>query len=601
MFSKHNLNTPAFKHHNIALTFRSFLLLTLAALLLLPGLAAGQPTRMTAGFSGDPAAFATPYTDTLRALVVFVKFRDDDEPGDAAVTYRDWPLFDDPRTLPPFAQRLLAPTPTPPFPDSSLTQYFYQQSQGRFVLYGDVYDSVMVSRQPEAAYHAPRGGYGHLTAEILDRLDALGVDFSRYDHNRDGQLDYLFLTIRRDAKRDDKTFTYTGISCLDARCGGGITAGGPSDALTYDGLRIDWRRSGAIIMHRTPGNIIPLFYHVRMMAHELGHDLWASFFNHIPALADNDVPFRSNRGRGTNTIGYVLMAGAGGAWDARGDETISAFERDLLGWIDCDAVAASQNDVRVTDLYTTAACKKIILGGDHGGPALYVTNRQRLGVFDRKRSGGRDGQFEMGLLRATGLLVLLADGVRLDVLPADNTLDLSPRDAPYAGDLFAPATSPQLTPWTRPSISGYTTYPPGFTPSWQALDRIRYTGAPGGEMAFDYVEDFRHRPVIRQDAWIGDETRHYTFEAPLVVTDGGTLRVETTLAVAKKLRVDPGATVVIEAGADVAIPADGVLDLAYGATLIVEGRLRLDGLLKRHPQALLLQRGDGTISVTGLR
>ncbi len=559
---------------------------------------AGQPTSMTTGLSGNPAAFATSYTDTLRALVVFVMFRDDDEPDVATLNYRDWPLFDDPGTLPSFAPHLLASTPTPPFPDSSLTQYFYQQSLGRFVLYGDVYDSVMVSLQPEAAYHAPNGGYGHLTAEILDRIDAQGFDFSRYDHNGDGQLDYLFLTIRRDSKRDDKTFTYTGISCLDARCGGGITAGRPRDALAYDGLRIDWRGSGSIIMHRTPGNIIPLLYHVRLMAHELGHDLWGALFNHIPALLGNDVPFQSNRGRATNTIGYVLMAGAGGAWDARGDETVSAFERDLLGWIDCDVLAASHDDARLADLYTTSDCKKIILDGDHGGRALYLTNRQRLGVFDRQRRGGQDGQFEMGLLRTTGLLVMLADGVRLDVLPADNTLDLSAQDAPYAGDLFSPATAAQLTPWTRPNTSGFTIYPPGFTPSWQALDRIRYTGAPGGEMTFDYVEDFRQRPVIRQDSWIGDETRSHTFEAPLVVTDASTLHVETMLSVAKKLRVEPGATVVIEAGADVTLTAGSVLDLAWNATVIVEGHLRLRGLLKRSPAARFIKRGDGTISAT---
>ncbi|MFQ5569117.1 MAG: hypothetical protein ACE5G0_05550 [Rhodothermales bacterium] len=574
---------------------------TLPALLLilaLPGMrpeADGQPSRRTVRFSGDPASFAMPYTDTLRALAVFVKFRDDRDPGDPVLNARDWPLFDDPGTLPPFATHLLAHTPTPPFPEQSLTAYFHQQSLGRFVLYGDVYDSVMVSLHPEAAYHAPRGGYGHLTAEILDRIDAQGFDFSPYDRNRDGLLDYLFVVIRRDSKRDEKRFTYTGISCLDAMCGGGITAGRPRSALAYDGLRIDWRRSGAIIMHRTPGNIIPHQYHVRMMAHELGHDLWAPFFNHIPAITDNDVPLQSNRGKGTDAIGYVLMAGAGGGWDARGDETISAFERDLLGWISCDVLTASQDSVVVSDLYTTSDCKKIILQGEAAGRILYLTNRQRLGVFDRERRGGIDGRFEMGLLRTTGLLITLTDGVRFDVLPADNTLDLSAQDAPYDGDLFAPSTSTQLTPWTRPSINGFTTYPPGYQPDWQAIDRIRYTGASGGEMAFDYIDDVRTRPFIREDSWIGDETRDYTFEAPMIVTNKSTLRIGTSIIPGKTLRVDPGATVVIEAGADVLIPHISTLDLAYGATLIVEGRLTLKGLLKRHPGAHLIKRDGGRI------
>ena len=575
-------------------------LITLIALLLSYS-AKGQPTSTAAAFSGDPAAFATPYTDTLRALVVFVKFRDDDEPGDPVVAHRGWPLFEDATTLPSFARHLLAPTPSPPFPDSSLTHYFYQQSQGRFVLFGDIHKAVIVSRQPEAAYHAPQGGYGHLTAEILDRLDARGFDFSRYDHNRDGQLDYLFVIIRRDSKRDDKTFVYTGISCLDAQCGGGITAGRPRPELHYDGLRVDWRRSGAIIMHRTPGNIIPLFYHVRMMAHEFGHDLWAAFFNHIPPLTDNDVPFRSNRRRATGTIGYTLMAGAGGAYDARGDETLSAFERDLLGWIDCPTLGTSTNDVRLADLFTTSDCKKIRLHGDAGGRVLYLTNRQRLGPFDRLRHGGRQGQFEMGLLRTTGLLVMLADGVRLDVLPADNTLDLAPHNAAYTGDLFAPATASQLTPWTRPNTSGFTTYPRGVIPTWQALDRIRYTGTADGEMAFDYIEDFRQRPVIREEAWMQDETRGYTFTAPLTVTGGSTLHSGTTLSVARVLRVESGSTVMIEAGADITLLPGSILDLAYGAIFLVEGRLRLDGLLKRSPGAQFETRGDGMISVSGGR
>jgi len=558
--------------------------------------AAGQAA--SPGRAVRPARLAAaPHTDTLRALVVFVQFRDDDVPGDPAVDARGWPRFDNPATLPPFARYLLSASPTPPFPDSTLTAYFFQQSLGRFVLYGNVYDSVMVSRHPEAAYHAPRGGYGHLTAEVLDRLDAQGFDFSRYDQNRDGLFDYLFLIVRGDSRRDDKTFTYTGISCLDARCGGGLTAGRPRDVLAYDGLRFDWRLSGAIILHRTPGNIIPHYYHVRMMAHELGHDLWAAFFNHIPAITNNDVPLRSNRGHGTGTLGYALMAGAGGGLDARGDETLSAFERDLLGWIDCDVLSITRDDVRVTDLYTTSACKKINLGGDSEGRSLYVTNRQRLGPFDRPRRGGRGGRFEMGLLRSTGLLVMLIDGLHLDVLPADNTLDLAATDAPYMGDLFGPDTATQLTPWTRPNTNGFTLYPPGFTPGWQALDRIRYTGEADREMAFDYVADFRLRPILREDSWIRDETQGYAFDTPLVVTNGSTLRLGTTLSFTKRLRVERGATVIVEAGADVTLAAGSVLDLAYGSTMIIEGRLRLNGLLKRNPGARFLTRDEGTVSV----
>ena len=83
-----------------------------------------------------------------------------------------------------------------------------------------------------------------------------------------------------------------------------------------------------------------------------------------------------------------------------------------------------------------------------------------------------------------------------------------------------------------------------------------------------------------------------------MVTDTSTLHVETTLSITKKLRVEPGATLVIEAGADLTLTVGSVLDLAWKATVIVEGHLRLDGLLKRSPTARFIKRGDGTISAT---
>ncbi len=551
--------------------------------LLLPAPLRAQPLR--------PA-----YTDTLRALVVFARFRDDRFPGDPTLDARDWPLSEAPERPPAFARRLLAPSPEPPFPDSSLTAYFFTQSNGRFLLFGDALDTVMVSLHPEAHYHRPNGGYGDLTREILDRLDRAGFDFAPYDHDGDGRLDHLFLILRGDSKRDDKTFAWTGVSCLDARCGPGPPHGPPRERPVHDGVEVDWNTSGSIILHRTPGNVLPYHYLIRMMAHELGHDLWAKFFVHVPALVDNDVPLRSNRSaRGTDAIGYVLMAGAGGGRDCRGDQTISAFERDLLGWIDCETMSEGRNGVRLTDLYTTSACVKIPLANDARGRTLFLTNRQRLGPFDRLRRGGAYGQYDFGLLRTTGLLVTMAEGVRFDVLPADDTLDLSIFDADYDGDLFGPATKRQLTPWTRPNTSGFTRYPPGFRPDWRALDDVRYTGAPGGEMAFDLVDDFRERPVIRADSWIGDETKGHTFARPMRVTDGSTLTLGTRLTFARMLRVEPGATVVVAPGALVTLAPGGVLDLEAGARVVVEGTLVLDGLLGFFPGATLLTRNGGRI------
>jgi hypothetical protein len=55
-------------------------------------------------------------------------------------------------------------------------------------------------------------------------------------------------------------------------------------------------------------------------------------------------------------------------------------------------------------------------------------------------------------------------------------------------------------------------------------------------MAFDYVADFRTRPVIRVDSWIGAETSGSTFAADLVVAAGATL----TITAGTTLRFAPG-------------------------------------------------------------
>ncbi|GIV61170.1 MAG: hypothetical protein KatS3mg044_0036 [Rhodothermaceae bacterium] len=543
------------------------------------------------------AQSAPPRTDTLRGLVVLVRFADDTTAGDPAVLFRGWPRFPDPSTLPAFARSLLAPASEPPFPDSSLTAYFFHQSHGRLLLYGDVIDSVLVTRHPEAHYHRPQGGFGTLTQEILDRLDAGGVDFRRYDANRDGYLDHLFVILRHAAHFAAGRYRWSGVSCLDARCGPGPAGGGPSRLPAYDDVQVDWNTSGSILLHRTPGNILPHYYLVRLMAHEFGHDLWAPYFNHIAPIRDNDVPARCNRSaRGTDCLGYVLMAGAGGAWDTRGAETISAFERDLLGWIACPRLTSG--DHLVGDLYTTGACFRHDLRGSLSGRTLYVENRQRIGPFDRRRRAGRHAQYEAGLLRTTGLLVSLRDGYRLDVLPADGDLDLTIHDSTYAGDLFGPGASTQLTPWTRPNSNGFMHYPPGYRPDWFALDAIRHAGTTDGALTFTFIDDFRVAPVIREDSWIGAETGGRPFTGPVRVTNGSTLTLEAPQTFSRMMHLDAGTTVVVAPEGSLQVARGGALVLRRGARLIVQGRLYLEGLLALTPGAVLVVEGEGRIGAS---
>ncbi|MEZ4700756.1 MAG: hypothetical protein R2834_10535 [Rhodothermales bacterium] len=546
--------------------------------------------------SAAQRAPATPYSldhplaDTLHALIVFTRFQDDIDPGNPGLDARGWPLE---ASLPAFARTLLAPSPNPPYADSTLTAYFHRQSRGLFVLYGEPYDSVLVTDHPEARYHAPEGGYGDLTVELLTRMDRYGFDFSRYDRNGDGAIDHLFIVIRGDTQRDAKRFVWTGASCLDGRCAGAYTQRVALPPLELDGKRVDWNTSGSFIMHRTPGNIIPQMYHVRLMAHELGHDLWAPFYVHIPAFSQNDVPASSNRSNRGDCVGYVLMAGSGGAMDCGGHQIISAFERDLLGWIDCATLAEDRAGVPLGDLYTTGACYRVDLGDER---TLFLTNHQRVGVFDRYRRGGDRGQFEMGLLRTTGLLATLGYRNRMDVLPADNTLDLDTENRTYTGDLFGPDTQRQLTPWTRPNSNGYNRYPGGPPLRWAAIDDIRVEPGDGATMRFDFVADARIHPVIRSASWMGRESRGLAIPGGMEIRDGATLHLATDITVAGDLDIGPGSTLHVAPEGVLRIPEDGRLHLSPGSAIVLEGEIRLDGVLLSSATASIRRQGAGRIT-----
>lgn len=538
-------------------------------------------------------------SDTLRALIVFTQFSDDKFPGDPNVAFREWPLFGNANQLPPFASHILATSPSPPYPDSSLTEYFYRQSLGQFVLYGEVYDSVIVSSHPEAHYHGRDTGYGTLTKELLDKIDAYGFDFSQYDANDDGLIDHIFVVLRGDSQRDKKTFVWTGASCLDARCSGTIAGGGPESLPQYDGKTVDWNLSGSYILHRTPGNIIPLIYHVRLMAHEIGHDLWQPYFVHIPPNQRNDVPMSHNRRRGVDCISYVLMAGAGGAQDCQGSQTISAFERDLLGWINCTELKETNKDVVLGDLYSTSDCYFYKLGDQRISPQVYLSNLQRVGYFDQLRRGGVNGQFDMGLLRSTGMLAMLRERNRADVIPADNHLQLDVVNEAYDGDLFSPETITQITPWTRPNSNGLNKYPGNHKNHWMAIDNIRYAGDEAGTMLFDYYADFRETPLIREDSWMSSGLSGFQFNAPVTVSNGKTLTIETDVTFGNDLQIGRQSKIIVTATGTLRLPSTTIVQMQAGAKIEVAGTLVLDALVQRSIDTHITKLDEGVV-VSGL-
>jgi M6 family metalloprotease-like protein len=485
-------------------------------------------------------------TGITRALVVFVRFSDDQRHETGCRANRGWPLQGDREELPAYAHTLFANDPSPPFPDSSATAYFYHQSNGRLVLLGDVYPTIVESRHGAAYYRSAEGrGYGYLTAEVLESIDP-EIDFAAYDTNPvDGVVDQIFLIIRR-----DDAGTFTGVASL---AGADRVRGRPDRELVFDGVRVEWESSGSIIYHHRPGHIISQSYMTRMIAHEFGHHIWnpRRFFpQHVPAIRTNQIPANDTR-----VIGYTLMAGRGGGIDARGDLLISSPERDAVGWLDpfvLNPARDSLQQIVLHDLYETGEAVRVDVKSSEGPDrvSIYLANRQRKGWFDQYRLDAPPGcpAFEMGLLRTTGLLVMLTDWRKgrfyLDVLPADNTLNLSIENATYEGDLFGSPENSQITPFTEPS----TALPDG-TPTWFAIDDIRPAG-DDGSMELTFVPDFRTRTIIRRDSRISPSLGPVVLANDLRLTGSTTLTLEPggRLEIKGDMYVDPGSELLARAG-----------------------------------------------------
>ena len=498
-----------------------------------------------------------PTNGRFRAIAVFFRFADD-----TAIDNGPCPRsqqWSDPDVLPAFANTVLSASPDPTFDESSLTAYYFEQSQGEFTLYGDFYPQVVVTNLDEADYAVGATtelDRGMLTQEILGRIDADPTfDLSNYDENGDGVIDHVFFIIRR-----LNTLSIAGGAAGISNIG--YTSPNPeygSGTL----LEVDAELSGSYNRWSEAGNIIPEVDHTRLLAHEFGHDMWEnSILNggHIPRIGGaNGVP-----ANGTNRLGYALMAG-GTADETRGDETISAWERDILRddagnpamWINCPLLTADAT-ILLTDLYSdnTSNCRRLEVPNGAITRDVYLSNRQRIDFFDVLRTSACTTPPNDQGLMTTGLLVTLAEGARMAIAPADNTLDLSSQAAVYQGDLFEPGTAIQITPWTRPNINGFTTYPATFTMqpgNWQAIDDIRFSGAPNNEMAFDYIEDFRTQPTIREDSWIGDETDGFTFVDALTVTNESILTLEAnTLTFQDDVLIDDHSQI-IQADGDIAV------------------------------------------------
>lgn len=589
-----------------------------------------------------------PLTGEVRALLVFVRFADDDRAGDGcAEGGAQWPTDAD---RPVFADGLLSPTPGGVAPDSSLTALYRLASSGRFELYGSTFGYV--TAHPEAHYFPDRIELERerLTREILGALRSQGVPLADYDANGDGVLDQLIVVVRSFSPArglfDCRLVNGT------ARCASGI-------ATLYDGLAIPAAEFGIRVHPVTSGqynvyqSIRPYADLVGLLSHETGHHLWTYHGLtdvHLDPIVGNGIPADHDAAGA-----LALMLGAGRMYAKTAFPT--AAERDILSealppaerWLTC-ATPEPGRAYELGDTFSTNDCLRLDFG-----PACAGCTRSRLMVSGVYRetpftqasrpfttvSSQCPGcvQVEAGL-PATGVMLEVvrptSDGTSLrDLLPADGRLDtfagcgILAAVAPSAADVFGAdfwtAGARAIHPFSSPNIYGYASlletprsvYDTGGPP--HELSGFRADAS--GRVAFDYRTDLLARDSLVADGdWsFGPQFGPLSFSAFRMGAPGRFILVDDTrltvgrldlrlarhiilgddiqLVATRTLFPPPDTRVVVEVGArsELVIPqgrASGAVRVDEDAFLHVQGDLTIHGALELAPGARLWVDGD---------
>ncbi len=297
---------------------------------------------------------AVPSEGTVKALFIFIQFDDD-----STTKSKYWPY--DTINLPGWTKQFVEVKPTTHFKVSNLTQYFYEMSNGKLNLIGDVYPELVRPEFDSDHYK----DISEVNTEILARLDN-EINYSKYDNwsrdkngkfvNRpDGKVDMIFLLYRNFPNRLFFNRGWTGIAHLYLS---------QKEIITDDGVVIKRgsldRGSGIIVRGGKHG-----FYWLKYVAaHEFGHFLFGA--GHIEGATN-----------------LALMVG-GPVWNA--SRGMHSWERARLGWMKfIDVNPGIDAEFVIGDYMTTNSALRLRLSDKEW---FIIENRQKLSRHDKAGDKG---------------------------------------------------------------------------------------------------------------------------------------------------------------------------------------------------------------------
>lgn len=540
----------------------SAVLLTLAFALFLCGRSSAEPDFICGGVSQKRAKLVPGEVleskGEQNVLVIFARFAGE-APADSLAPSWAGGLFN------------------PDLP-GSFTHFYLEMSDGALLIKGSVLKKRYVSKHGPGHYvrgasDGDEGGYGDFNREILEAVDR-EVDFSLYDVNNDGYVDYFIFIILRSIPSGFIKGPAVGILGLGLdRVFVTNDRGGPhGNILISDGATLRGRGFS---------------YTVALMAHEYGHALG------LPDLYDTEIVERPDLPPEEDSAGigrWGLMGyGALGWNDDDGPNPLSAWSREKLGWLEGDRlriVYGFQSNVVIGNVWEGGAVYKIIIGP---GEYFLIENRGPSGYYDRHIpqsglliwhvywSGNNNDETlkKVDLECADGLYddKGYPGGRRPDPDSGRDNLDFWAHDENYrkyhygnmgdATDVFDGERFTAFTPETNPNSIGY------FETTFFGITNIRRQGK---DMVVDFRFDFLASRITRPAEWSGN------------------------VFVSKDIIIEPGATLTIDSGTIVRFATTDELQSGVDPSrpeLIVRGELRINKGPYWSP-VRLTTRGEGS-------
>lgn len=303
----------------------------------------------------------------------------------------------------------------------SLRTYYQALSSNRFDITGDIHDWVTLSQ--DSSYYGAgcsaiycTTGMAHLYAGLSEAIakDTAGVDWSQYDSNNDGVVDFvIFVQPLTGAECLGSNtnhiwahrYSLTGLAQSGHVVGGGAFttntpwAGHPGQFIKIDDYTVQSGQGG--LGSCTAGQLMP----IGTTAHETGHTFG------LPDLYDTD----QNASTATEGIGSWGLMSSGNYTVPESPSFYDAWSRFYMGWADFDTISTTAT----TTLGPVETSDTVLYVQSTSPSEFYlIENRQPL-----ESDSGMINPNLGSQIKGPGLLVFHVDQTIMDAGMANNDVN----------------------------------------------------------------------------------------------------------------------------------------------------------------------------------